>query len=46
MGIANLRDVLMERIKSELCVAAAGHPLDRVGETYQDLSDAFQASHL
>jgi hypothetical protein len=42
MAIANLREILLQRVKSELSVAAAGHPFAEIGETYQHLSDAFQ----
>ena len=42
MGLAEAREAITQRLQIELCVAAAGHPVEEVGESYEAICDAFQ----
>lgn len=42
MQLADLQALNLDAIKDQLCVVAAGHPMQRIGEEMQFLSQAFQ----
>ncbi|MGC4085934.1 MAG: hypothetical protein QM736_28355 [Vicinamibacterales bacterium] len=43
MQLAELQALNFDAIKDQLCIVAAGHPMQRIGEEMQCLSEAFQA---